>query len=186
MDKPIDFVRIVGGDLLALVGIGTAATCLGLLINQFRDDRLPLIYESKTQRIEKAVAKIAVESPVDSNSDLMLPPDIPVGQMKTFSEERSVLILDARPEIFHRLGHIPGAVSFPREDFENAYSALRQKIEADKSQPLAVYCSGASCEDSELVVKGLSSLGYTNIGMFRGGWAEWQRTGLPEETNESH
>jgi predicted sulfurtransferase len=68
-------------------------------------------------------------------------------------ESKRGLVLDARPEIFHRLGHVPGALSLPRDDFETGYAALKEKLEADRSQPIVIYCSSASCEDSGLVKK---------------------------------
>jgi 3-mercaptopyruvate sulfurtransferase SseA len=94
------------------------------------------------------------------------------------------LVFDARPEIFHRLGHIPAALSLPREDFENAYKTFQTELERDRTQPLILYCSSASCEDSTLVQKSLQALGYSNVAVFSGGWAEWQEKGLPEEAKQ--
>jgi rhodanese-related sulfurtransferase len=54
-------------------------------------------------------------------------------------------------------------------------------MERDKAQPMVIYCSGGSCEDSGLLAETLKKLGYTNVGIFRGGWDEWTHAGLPEE-----
>jgi rhodanese-related sulfurtransferase len=91
--------------------------------------------------------------------------------------------LDARPEIFYRLGHVPGALSLARDDFENAYAQLKERLEKDKNQPLIIYCSNSSCEDSHLVQSALLKLGYVNVAVFSGGWATWTQEKLPEETN---
>ena len=91
------------------------------------------------------------------------------------------LILDARPEIFHRFGHIPKAISLPREDFEACYSKQRTLLEKHKKHPVVIYCSGVSCEDGEMVANALIALGFTDVRFYRGGWDEWTRIGLPEE-----
>lgn len=161
----------------------TGALCIGLLLNQFRDKPLPLIYQSKEQRLEHAVKKIESESPYlrENSATAQLPEVLTLEQVREIVEKRQALILDARPEIFYRMGHIPTAVSLPREDFERAYFQLRGKLEPNKRQPIAIYCSGASCEDSHLVKKALLRLGYSNVAVFRGGWSEWVNAGLAEE-----
>src|SRR5690606_30147899 len=84
------------------------------------------------------------------------------------------IVLDARPEVFHRIGHIPGALSLPREDFENAYASLKEVLEVDKEQIIVVYCSSMSCQDSELVRRALTALGYSRVAILTGGWAAWR------------
>ena len=93
------------------------------------------------------------------------------------------LILDARPEVFHRLGHVPKALSLPRDDFEASYNSQRAVLEKHKSQPVLIYCSGGSCEDGVMVANGLLKLAFTKVYLFRGGWHEWTRAKLPEENN---
>ena len=100
---------------------------------------------------------------------------ISLPEFRDFVEHKKGVVLDVRPEIFHRLGHVPGALSLPREDFEKSYTRLRRQLEADKSQPIVLYCPGGSCEDSELVRNALVNLGYTRVGVFRGGWTAWTR-----------
>jgi len=170
-------------DLLFLWGAATTAMCLGLLVNQFRDKPLGLIYQGKAERLQAAVVRLA---PAPSSAEAFSPREASLPEYLTLEEfghfaRDGGLVLDARPEIFHRLGHVPGAISLPRDDFENAYKVLREKLEADKTRPIAVYCSGASCEDSELVKKSLAALGFTQVSIFRGGWSEWQGAGKPEE-----
>lgn len=90
-----------------------------------------------------------------------------------FVETKAGFILDACPEIFHRLGHVPGALSLPREDFENVYPMLREKLEADLSQPIVIYCASMSCEDAGLLKQALIAFGFNQLKLFKGGWAEW-------------
>lgn len=82
---------------------------------------------------------------------------------------------------FHRFGHIPKAISLPREDFEACYSKQRTLLEKHKKHPVVIYCSGVSCEDGEMVANALIALGFTDVRFYRGGWDEWTRIGLPEE-----
>jgi rhodanese-related sulfurtransferase len=187
-----------GGFALLLTG----AACAGLLINQIRDHQLPLVYLSKADRVADAVKQIEnpiasvtpVETPILSNPasaqdipatpEAATPQPISLDDFKGYVEKKEGLILDARPEIFHRLGHVPGALSFPREDFDGAFARLRTRLEKDKSQALLVYCSGGECEDSQMVADGLAKLGYRRVYVFKGGWDEWDGAHLPEEKAE--
>lgn len=175
---------ILATDFSGLCVLATAALGLGLAINQLRDKPIPLVYESKELRMEKAVARISSEpSAAAAAEHITLPEAITVEQLQHFLTEKHGLLLDARPEIHHRFGHIPGAISFPREDFENAYKSRQADLEKDRAQPLILYCSSASCDEASLVQKSLRALGYTNVAIFTGGWWEWQNNGLPTETN---
>ena len=171
-------------DILFLWMTATTALCLGLLVNQFRDHPLPLIYQNKDARLQGAVERLAsAPSPAAELSASSAAHPTEYLTLEEFSEfvDKGGLVLDARPEIFHRLGHVPGAISLPRDDFENAYTVLREKLETGKTRPIVLYCSGSSCEDSELVKKSLVALGYTQVAIFKGGWSEWQTAGKPEE-----
>lgn len=95
------------------------------------------------------------------------------------------LVLDARPEIFHRLGHIPGALSLPRDAFEVSFARLLPQLEkqiAGRPPLLLLYCQSASCEDALLVANALARNGFSRLAIFQGGWDEWERSGLPVES----
>ena len=111
----------------------------------------------------------------------LLPERLNLEAFSTYVQKKQGLVLDARPEIFHRLGHVPGALSLPRDDFEKGYAELKAKLEVDRSNPIVIYCSSSSCEDSGLVKKSLKALGYTNLAMFEGGWAAWTEAKKREE-----
>jgi rhodanese-related sulfurtransferase len=101
--------------------------------------------------------------------------------MQRISVGRAALILDARPEIFYRFGHIPSALSLPRDDFENGYRALGAVLQRDRQQVLVVYCAGNDCQDSQMVGEALQRLGYPHVRLFRGGWSDWESENLPVE-----
>jgi rhodanese-related sulfurtransferase len=180
--------ELLGADFLQVGILITVGLCAGLLINQFRDSPLPWIYQSKTERLDRAVTGLAAkasniteEKKAAPASHEAVPESLTLEQFQACVTGKKVLILDARPELFHRIGHVPGSIALPRDEFETYYKKHQAEMEKDKGQPLVIYCSGGSCEDSGLVSETLRKLGYTNVGIFRGGWDEWTHAGLPEE-----
>jgi len=198
------WLRIIGCDLLAIWIIVLISACVGLTLNQFRENPLPLIYCSRVERIQLAVNKMTVQttathpsvrseafsSPAPSTSADAVPTSIEVhylnlpGFQKIVEGKTKGIILDARPEIFYHLGHVPGAISLSREGFEADYARNRSFLEANKSTPIAVYCSGPDCEDSQIVADGLIKLSFTRVFAFKGGWRNWTAAHLPEQKVE--
>jgi rhodanese-related sulfurtransferase len=168
-------------DLAGFAILMAVSTAIGLFINQFRAEPLPWIYLSKAGRIEQAVSAIndsRQKIEIDRQTVLTLE------QFRDFVNGKKGIVLDARPGIFYRLGHVPGAVSLSRDDFERVYAKHRVMLEKDQNRPIAIYCSGEDCEDSDLLHGALVQLGYRNVSVFRGGWTEWTRFGLPEEQEQ--
>ena len=156
----------------------------GFTINFFRDKPLPMVYRGKAERLADEVALVARDNALadsemsmasSENPAVNLPEVLDGAAMKEIVTKGETIVLDARPALFHRLGHIPNALSLPREDFANAYAHIREKLESDKKQPLVVYCSDTSCEDSKLLRDALLKLGYTNVVIYEGGWADWEK-----------
>lgn len=174
-------------DLISCWFLATGALCIGLLANQLRDTPLPLNYQSKAQRLGEAVDRLSDDSggdkPADSRSSADFRQELNLEEFRGFISGNHGIIIDARPEIFHRLGHVPGAIALPRDDFESRYRLHASRLEGAKDHPLVIYCSGPACEDAELVGTALRKLGFRQIAIFRGGWEEWQREGLPEEAS---
>lgn len=166
---------------MAIVG-----ACFGFAINQCRDNPLPLVYAGKAERIQQVVSTISEKickadlPEKDAARDAPVVQYLDLAAFRQFVDEKGV-VLDARPKIFYRSGHIPSAVSFPREDFETTYDKHRLLLEKNKAQPIAVYCSNSGCEDSQLVADALLKLAYRNVYVFKGGWSEWDGAHLPEE-----
>ena len=182
MSKEIKYlVRKLGQDAVSLFLFLSISTSIGIVINQFRDKSLSFIYQSKEQRMGRDVAKLSsdhfMESSAMNNGVLSL------AEFRSIFASKQDIILDARPEVFYEMGHIPTALSLPRDDFEKSYQKLKMIMEIDKGRSLIVYCSGNSCEDSELVRQALMHLGYTKVFRFRGGWSDWTAAGLPIESS---
>lgn len=109
-------------------------------------------------------------------------PQVSLGELRAVMAEGKAVVIDARPALFFRTGHLPGARNLPREGFQAAYGQFRVMLERDRDQPVVIYCGGGSCEDSDLIAAALRSLGFTRLSVFAGGWKEWQAAGLPVET----
>ncbi|MEM1159270.1 MAG: rhodanese-like domain-containing protein [Verrucomicrobiota bacterium] len=185
------YIKELKNDLIKISILATICACVGLAGNQLRDRPLPLVYQSKQERLNTTVLKMSQERSVNNQvgqlaaqSTEELPDILSLDEVSEIVDKGSVIILDARPEVFYRLGHIPGSLSLPRDDFQKGYNKIKSRLEINKHQSLIVYCSSSSCQDSGLIVSALEKLGYQHISVFKGGWSEWQNAGLPEETVE--
>lgn len=182
-------------DLAGLVILALLALGIGIAINHFRSKPLPLIYHNKAERLAQAVAAISKETPavISTNTPSPVPiattapatiSHITLEEMKRRSDAKDGVILDARAEFFYQLGHVPGALSLPRSDFETAYAKLKSRLESGKNKLITVYCSGSDCEDSQMVAEALAKLGFQQVAVFKGGWDEWSGAHLPEEKSQ--
>lgn len=115
------------------------------------------------------------------DQNTLAPRELSLSEFRAFAAAKRGLLLDARSRDSYAGGHVPGAISFPGIYFEGSYLALQPKLEAAKSQPIVVYCSGRYCKMSDTVAQRLARLGFRNIAIFPGGWEAWQRAVLPEE-----
>ncbi len=88
-------------------------------------------------------------------------------------------VLDARTPDEYRSGHIPGAILCDYYEMGRYFDRVLPRL--DPAQRLGVYCSGPSCDDSEMLARELYSMGYTRLCVFKGGIEEWTEAGLPLE-----
>jgi len=87
---------------------------------------------------------------------------------KNMSAQTSI---DVRYPTDYQRGHIKGAVSLPFYDLK--------KISYPKDQALVLYCSGIGCSLSNDAAITLQQMGYTNVKLLTGGFAEWSMKGFP-------
>lgn len=87
-----------------------------------------------------------------------------------------VVLLDVRPTLEYKAGHIPGAVSVPLEELEKFLANLIEDKE------LVVYCRGAYCVLAYDAVRTLSASGH-RARRLREGMLEWRLAGLPVESS---
>ncbi len=90
------------------------------------------------------------------------------------------VFLDARAADLYGEGHVPRARSVPAAEIETLLPVLVQRMA--KETALVVYCEGGDCQSSLTLAKRLHDEGFKDIRVLSGGWEEWKRAGLPEET----
>ena len=103
--------------------------------------------------MDQVVKKISQPSNPSQTPGTSLPCVLTLAEFSDFVENRRGIVLDARYRIDHQLAHVPGALSLPRDEFADGYAALKSKLQANRSQPIAIYCDGKDCVDSKLVQK---------------------------------
>jgi len=83
------------------------------------------------------------------------------------------VVLDVRTPREFAAGHLAGAVNldYYAADFRKSLTAL------NRDRVYLMYCHSGGRSGSALKV--LGGLGFTDVRHMPGGWAEWQRQGLP-------
>lgn len=85
--------------------------------------------------------------------------------------DTDTVFVDARISYDYEAGHLKGAVSIPIDVNDVEYRSVTNRINKDSS--IVVYCQSAHCKFAERVAVKLVSDGFSDISIFRGGWAEW-------------
>lgn len=161
-------------DLVGVVALVILSVTAGLGLNHFSARPLALAYRSPEQRLQAELAQLVAGPPLQS---------FPVGtigldEFRRMAEAKTAVILDARASAYYQQGHVPGALNLSREDFGKDYLRLREALEKHKDSAIVVYCSGGTCHDSKMVAQALTSLGFTRVRIFPGGWEAWSAAGL--------
>ncbi len=92
--------------------------------------------------------------------------------------QKSVTLLDVRPEDEFAMGHIPGAISIPLK-------ALKQRLkELPRSREIVAYCRGPYCVLSFEAVALLRKRGF-KVRRLADGLPEWRAAGMPIEARKS-
>ena len=158
--------------------VAVLSLCAGYVANRYSSEHpLPIVYQTPEQRFDKELTRLVAAAPfaVSPAATIGLP------QFRAAVENKTALILDARPAAFFERGHVQGAINLSRDDFANDYRRLAPILKAN-DKPIIVYCSGGACHDSKLVANALLSLGSSEVSVYTGGWDEWSAQQLPAET----
>jgi rhodanese-related sulfurtransferase/DNA-binding transcriptional ArsR family regulator len=92
--------------------------------------------------------------------------------------QNEFILIDARPAIEFKSGHLPGAVSFPIE-------TLAKRInELPMGKTMVTYCRGPYCVDADEASILLSAFGYP-VKRLEEGVAEWMQAGYPLEIEKT-
>lgn len=100
---------------------------------------------------------------------------IPLGDLYQLVQKNAALIYDVRPKLIYKLGHVPGAISFPRRDFEADISKHEDNIRNANTNntPVVIYCTDLACPDAMSVATALVSRGHS-VSVLQGGYAAWK------------
>jgi rhodanese-related sulfurtransferase len=90
-------------------------------------------------------------------------------------EEGDVVVIDVRPEVEYRAGHVRGARSITLDRLEDELATLADDVE------VVAYCRGPYCVYADEAVRELRQLGRP-ARRLEDGYPEWRRAGYPTST----
>jgi rhodanese-related sulfurtransferase len=96
---------------------------------------------------------------------------ISAGELQEKIDRDEVVLLDVRPEVEFRAGHLPGAVSIPLDELEPRLDEL------PSGKLIVAYCRGPYCVFADEALELLSTHGW-NVARLEEGVAEWQLAGF--------
>lgn len=99
---------------------------------------------------------------------------IALEELRAQMEKGDLVLLDVRPLLEYRQGHIVGAVSIPVEELNDRLGELEPQSE------IVAYCRGPYCVFADEAVKLLASRGY-HVRRMQEGYPDWELAGLPVE-----
>ncbi|BDS04963.1 hypothetical protein NT6N_00030 [Oceaniferula spumae] len=104
---------------------------------------------------------------------------IDVGRVFTMKQSDQAHVIDVRPPLYYRLGHIDGADSMPLIKFDKVIASKRPQLDAavKAGKVIVLYCQNSNCPDAHKTAVKLAKLGYSTS-VYRGGWEEWKQAGL--------
>ena len=123
------------------------------------------------------------------------PSQLPGVKMVTASEvvamsQKGVPIVDVRLAKEYNEKHIRGAQSIPYAEkslkdvaFDPALDEWAGPEKLDKTKPVIFHCNGAECWKSYKAAKVATSKGFTTVYWFRGGFPEWESSGLAVDSS---
>jgi rhodanese-related sulfurtransferase/DNA-binding transcriptional ArsR family regulator len=89
----------------------------------------------------------------------------------------STIVLDVRPALEYRQGHVAGARSIPVDELEARLAEL------DPAHEIVAYCRGPYCVFADEAVLVLRARGFSAT-RYEEGYPEWSAAGLPVEQGE--
>jgi rhodanese-related sulfurtransferase len=166
--------RAILRDLAAFLLLGVVSMAIGLGINAFRANPLPLRYQTPAERAMTFRGSDGrhPEKPIREISPRAL---------QTLLGRTDVVILDARATDEYQKGHIPTALGLSRERFETDLEKVLPKLMAQTTRMQIVYCSNDRCDDGPGVARSLAEMGFDSTRLLKGGWEAWTAAKLPVE-----
>ena len=161
-----------------------ASVCL-LAVDACEEGRTPVPAEPTpvVSRPEKEKAKpAATQAPAKPVVKAGKLTEIALDAFFPRQQEGTVLIYDARPSFVAAFGKIPGAINWPRHDFDSQIASREPEIVAARKagKIVVIYCTDAACPDARAVGEKLVARGH-DVSILEGGFADWKTAGMPTE-----
>jgi rhodanese-related sulfurtransferase/DNA-binding transcriptional ArsR family regulator len=96
---------------------------------------------------------------------------ISADQLRKRMRKNEIVLLDVRPEVEHRAGHLPGSISIPLDELG------RRLCEIPEGKLIVAYCRGPYCVFADEALERLAGHGW-EVARLEEGIAEWQVAGL--------
>ena len=103
---------------------------------------------------------------------------VSAAELLALQREKRVTVLDVRPDLEYRAGHIRGARSIP------IYELEKRLKDVPKGREVVAYCRGPYCVFADEAIALLNARGY-RVRRLKDGFPEWQAAGLPVEKVEA-
>ena len=160
-------IRFMGLSIAQTAGFVIAAILIGMFYH-FTNNAGLLANATATTSIQKAHQGNFIPKVTEKKVHKLLDTD--------------TVFIDARYARDYEAGHLEGAISVPVD----ANDIERKKVTADiaKNARIVMYCQSSGCKYAEIVAIKLIDDGYSNISIYKGGWAEWkEKNGKKRETS---
>jgi len=100
---------------------------------------------------------------------------MPLGDLYQLVQSNAALVYDVRPALYYKLGHVPGAISWPKTNFATGLAQNEPLIRAANSAdtPVVIYCTDLACPDAVTVATALAERGHS-VSVLQGGYEAWK------------
>ena len=106
--------------------------------------------------------------------------DVSTNELRRIIEDRTGVLLDARPPLEYSISHIPGAQNVapqpgrPAHLYVSDVTEVGRLLKGAKDRPLILYCNGPFCGKSKRLAAELVEAGYTHVRRYQLGAPGWR------------
>jgi rhodanese-related sulfurtransferase len=95
--------------------------------------------------------------------------DVTLDEIREHVRNQTAMIIDARGTSAFAEGHVHGAFNMPAGHKEEYIGQLSQRVARDEL--IIIYCNGPHCDSGDMVYEYLAAQGFSNMRVFKPGWA---------------
>lgn len=147
---------------------------LAFAVNSISSNGIPL---EGTWYDNRHRVKLEVPPSYDPETDSLLS----MQEAFTLWNDKKAVFLDTREPDEFAEGHIPGAINFPFEQWDDFWDKVEPFLSYDNT--IVCYCGGLDCELSLFAAREFQAIGYPKSYVFFGGYDKWVEYDLPWESD---